>query len=210
MSRIAILGGTGYAGAAIAAEARRRSHLVTPISRSGGGEGGVAGTMYDPALVDSLARDNDVLIIAVRAREADDGQRLLDVLGGIVASCIAHGTRLGVVGGAGSLQVSAGGPRLVDTPGFPAVAKPEALAHAEVLAALRESPPQLDWFSVSPSREYGSYAPGEATGRYVLGGDVLITAADGRSSISGADFAMAFVDEIDVASHHRARFTVGY
>jgi uncharacterized protein len=34
--------------------------------------------------------------------------------------------------------------------------------------------------------------------------------AEGNSSISGADFAIAFVDELEKPVHHRTRFTVGY
>ena len=37
-----------------------------------------------------------------------------------------HGTRLGVVGGAGSLHVTEGGPRVVDLPTFPEAHKGEA------------------------------------------------------------------------------------
>jgi len=35
-------------------------------------------------------------------------------------------------------------------------------------------------------------------------------AGDGTSFISGADYALAFVDEIEQARHHRERFTVAY
>ena len=34
--------------------------------------------------------------------------------------------------------------------------------------------------------------------------------AEGGSEISGADFAQAFVDEIEAPRHRRARFTVAY
>jgi len=34
--------------------------------------------------------------------------------------------------------------------------------------------------------------------------------AEGRSYISGEDFAIAFVDEIESGRHHNRRFTVGY
>ena len=118
--------------------------------------------------------------------------------------------RLLVVGGAGSLQVTEGGPRLVDTPEFPAAFKDEALSHADVLTALRETSDDIDWFYVSPAAGFGSYAPGEATGTYRVGGDVLLTDASGTSFISGADFALAFVDEIEQGRHHRERFTAAY
>jgi uncharacterized protein len=49
-----------------------------------------------------------------------------------------------------------------------------------------------------------------ATGRYRVGGDVLLTDADGNSTISGADYAKAFVDEIEQPAHRRQRFSVAY
>jgi putative NADH-flavin reductase len=52
--------------------------------------------------------------------------------------------------------------------------------------------------------------PGQPTGRYRVGGDVLLTDAAGKSEISGADYALAFVDEIDQPRHHRTRFSVAY
>jgi len=82
------------------------------------------------------------------------------------------------------------------------------LGQADVLAALRETTADVDWFYLSPARTFGSYAPGEATGTYRTGGDVLLADADGNSSISGADYAKAFVDEIEQPKHRRQRFTV--
>lgn len=43
-----------------------------------------------------------------------------------------------------------------------------------------------------------------------LGGDVLLTDENGVSDISGADFAQAFVDEIETPTHTGQRFTVAY
>jgi uncharacterized protein len=39
---------------------------------------------------------------------------------------------------------------------------------------------------------------------------VLVTDANSTSFISGADYALAFVDEIEQARHRRERFTVAY
>ena len=40
--------------------------------------------------------------------------------------------------------------------------------------------------------------------------DALLTAADGKSSISFEDYAIALADEIEKPAHERQRFTVGY
>ncbi|MDF0530291.1 NAD-dependent epimerase, partial [Tsukamurella sp. 8J] len=120
------------------------------------------------------------------------------------------GARLAVVGGAGSLRVgSEDGPRLVDTPSFPDEVKPIALEHDRALDYLRELE-GIDWFYLSPAASYGSFNPGERTGAYRIGGEVLLADADGDSEISGADYAAALVDEIVVPRHRNARFSVAY
>ena len=39
---------------------------------------------------------------------------------------------------------------------------------------------------------------------------MLLTDADDNSTISGADYAKAFVDEIEQPAHRRQRFSVAY
>ena len=210
MASIVIFGGTGYAGSAIGAEAVRRGHSVTAVSPSDSvppeGVTKRRGSLSDAALVDELAAGADVILIATRAA----GGELGEVIPSLTATAARHGTRLGVAGGAGSLQVSEGGPRVVDLPEFPDAHKGEALAHADVLTALQAAPDDVDWFYVSPAASFGAYAPGEATGQYRIGGDILLSDADGNSHISGADYAKAFVDEIEAPVHRRQRFTVAY
>ncbi len=215
MATIAIFGGTGYAGSAIRDEALRRGHTVISVSRSEAELAGTpgfisrAGNLHDHAVVDHMAVEADVLVVATRAAQ-QDGVRLADAVTMLAKAASEHGTRLGFVGGAGSLQVTEGGPRVVDLPAFPDEHKGEALGQADVLAALRETTADVDWFYLSPAASFGAHAPGEATGRYRLGGDVLLADADGNSNISGADYAKAFVDEIEHPEHRRQRFSVAY
>src|SRR3546814_3715312 len=54
---------------------------------------------------------------------------------------------------------------------------------AGVLDVLRASPQALDWFLVSPAIVFGSHAPGEATGHYRVGGDVVLRDDNGVSAI---------------------------
>src|SRR3984957_13352185 len=54
------------------------------------------------------------------------------------------------------------------------------------------------------------FAPGERTGKFRLGKDELLVAADGQSRISTEDLAIALVDELEQPKHSRQRFTVGY
>ena len=215
MATIAIFGGTGYAGSAIRDEALRRGHTVISVSRKEAELAGTpgfisrAGNLHDPALVDHMAVEADVLVVAIRAGQ-QDGVRLADAVTMLAKAAAEHSTRLGFVGGAGSLHVTEGGPRVVDLPTFPDAHKGEALGQADVLVALRETAADVDWFYLSPAASFGAYAPGEATGHYRLGGDVLLADADGNSNISGADYAKAFVDEIEQPEHRRQRFSVAY
>jgi putative NADH-flavin reductase len=224
MATIAIFGGTGYAGSAIREEALKRGHSVIAVSRSGPPADSAQdgphvpggpdvqyqqGDVHDDGLVEALADEADVIVVAIPGREIN-GRKLIDALGSLTTAAAKTGTRLGFVGGAGSLLVREGGPRVVDGPDFPEAHKNEALSHADVLAALRETSDDVDWFYLSPAAGFGSYAPGEPTGAYRVGGDVLVTDANGTSFISGADYALAFVDEIEQARHGRERFTVAY
>lgn len=215
MTTVAIFGGTGYAGGAIAAEAVKRGLEVISISRNADsaqaapGADVRPGNVHDATLVEQVVSETDVIIVSIRHAPAD-GVALIDGLPTLTTSVAKHGKRLGWVGGAASLLVAEGGPRLLDTPEFPAQFKGEAGAAAQVLEALRADVTGADWFFVSPAASFGAYNPGEPRGTYRVGGDILLTDADGKSEISGPDFALAIVDEITSPKHHRTRFTVAY
>ena len=214
MARIVIFGGTGYSGGNIARESVGRGHQVVSYSRNAPSEPleGVeyrTGSMADPAVVDAAAHGADHVVVALKAEEVD-GEPMVERVPPLIEAARRHGARLSFVGGAASSLVAEGGPRLLDTPDFRAEWRPEATAHAAVLEALRRAPEDLDWFYVSPAALYGSFAPGETTGTYRTGGDLLVTKEDGSSEISGTDLAKAYVDEIESRAHPRRRFTVGH
>lgn len=214
MSHLVIFGGTGYAGSHIAGEALRRGHRVTSYSRSQPSQPieGVEyriGSVSDADTVTDAAREADQLVVAVHGADAG-GRPLVESVPHLVRAAVGSGARLSFVGGAGSSLVAPGGPRVVDTPEFNDEWKPEALAHADVLAALRDATSDLRWFYVSPAGLFGSWAPGETTGAYRTGGDLLVAKDDGSSEISGTDFATAYVDEIEQGNHPDQRFTVGH
>jgi hypothetical protein len=214
MARISILGGTGYAGSAIAREAARRGHAVSSYSRRLPGDRidgveYVAGSVLDRSVRARALDGADVVVVALAPR-GDMADQMHPAVAALTEDAAAAGVRLGVVGGAGSLHVAEGGPRLVDTPEFPEAFKPEVLTMAAILEDLKATPESLDWFFVSPGGSFGAHAPGEPTGRYRVGGDVLLTDQNGVSAISGADYALALVDEIETPAHHRTRFTVAY
>ncbi|MFI9604900.1 NAD(P)-dependent oxidoreductase [Streptomyces sp. NPDC004069] len=214
MAVITVFGATGYAGGHISDEALRRGHEVVAVNRSGSAEARpgltpVAGSLEDEALVRDLAAKSDVLVVAVHG-SVDGKPFLLPLVPSLLKAAAEGSARLGVVGGAGSLRVAEGGPLLLDTPEFPDAYKAEAGSHAQVLDALRAADTDVDWFYVSPAAEFGAWVPGERTGTFRLGRDILVSDTEGRSFISGADYAIAFLDEIDKPAHHQARFTVAY
>lgn len=212
MSKIAVFGGNGFAGSAIAKEAASRGHEVTVVARSaqsGTDTNAVQGSVHDNTIVEQITADNDVVVVAIPAREID-GKRLLDAVTPLADAAARNGARIAVVGGAGSLLVAEGGPRVVDTPDFPDAYKGEALAHADVLDALRATDSNVDWFYVSPAAAFGAHTGVAPKGSFQLGGDILLTDAEGNSAIAGEDYAHAFVDEIETPAHRRQRFTVAH
>lgn len=213
---ITIWGGTGYAGSHIAAEAAKRGHAVTVISRKPGetidGVAYATGSILD---AEDRARslNADIVVVAVSPR-GDMAEAMGPAVKQLVAEATAHGTRFAIVGGAGSLLTEPHGPRVVDLPEFPDEYKGEALTLAGILDTLRASDASLNWFFVSPPDVFGSYATVASKGTYRIGGDVRLQALDadgnpvGLAEISGEDFGLAFVDEIERNDHNRERFTV--
>ena len=202
--KIAIAGASGRAGSRITAELARRGHQVTAIARNPdkierlADVTAVKGDVLDQAGLARLWSGHDAAISSVHFT-ASDPDKLIGA---------ARDSKVGrylVVGGAGSLEV-APGVRLVTTPGFPAQYKAEAEKGAAFLDLLRLQK-DLNWTFLSPS---ALFIEGERTGKFRLGTDQLLTASDGKSSISFEDFAVALADEIERPAHPRARFTVGY
>ena len=204
MSKIAIIGATGRAGSQLLEEALRRGHSVTAIARDPAklqGRAGVAPVALDikdgAALAKALA-GHDVGLSAAHF-SGIPAQTLLD------PAKQAGVQRVLVVGGAGSLLLPDDS-RVIDSPDFPEAYKAEASAGAAYLDALKQEK-ELDWTFLSPSAEF---VEGPRTGSYKLGKDHLLIAADGKSWITFADYAIALLDEVEQPKHSRQRFTVGY
>jgi len=202
--KIAVIGASGNAGSRITAELARRGHSVTAIARHPekiAAQANVTptrGDVMDQAGLARLLAGHDAAISSVHFLASDPAK----LIGAARESKVG---RYLVVGGAGSLEV-APGVRLVTTPGFPVVYKAEAEKGAAFLDLLRAET-ELNWTFLSPS---ALFVAGERTGKFRLGTDQLLTAADGKSSISFEDFAVALADEIERPAHIRQRFTVGY
>jgi uncharacterized protein len=201
---IAVIGATGRAGTGIVAELLRRGHRVTGIVRNPEtlprherltplfGDAGDAKSLV------SLIAGHDAVVTAMRYLGIDQAAL-------IAAVKEAGVTRLLVVGGAGSL-ITPSGQQFGDTGQLLPAVQAASNAARDFLTKLRAET-VLDWTYLSPSAQL---VPGERTGKFRLGDDHLLVAADGTSSISIEDFAIAMVDEIETPRHSRRRFTVGY
>lgn len=196
--RIVLYGATGMVGSALAAEALRRGHDLTAVSRRGTeveGAVAVAAEIADTERLLELAQDADAVVLSVPPdRTGGSAEPMVEAHRQLIA--VRPTARLVVVGGAGSLKVGDG--LLLDSPSFPAAARPEAEAFTTILGDYQASE-GLDWTFVSPSPVI---APGEATG-YVLGDE-----EPAGDHVSTADFAAAILDELEQPAHTNRRFTV--
>lgn len=214
MARITVVGGTGYSGAAVVAEASRRGHDVRAVSRTAPAEpvNGVTyetGSVLDPDVRRSGVEGADVVFVALSPRGDMQG-RVEGVVDDYVRLADEAAVRLGVLGGASSLLVAEDGERVLEASPPPPEVRGEVLTGVALLEALQQAPASLDWFYLSPPLEYGAWSPAPTTGSYRTSGDVLLTGADGRSTISAADLAVAVVDEVERPQHARRRFHVAH
>ena len=215
MSRITVIGGTGYAGSAIVAEAAARGHQVTALSRSRPdaptpGVTYVQGDATDDATLSGVIEGADVVVGALAPRGELAGS-FRDVYGAIARLADAAGVPLYVVGGYSSLRPAPGADRFVtDLSHIPAALHHEIRTGAAlVMEDLPATAATLHWVFVSPALRFGAHMPGERLGRYRLGDDVAVEPEDG-GAISAADYALGLVDLIEKGDHHRAQVNLGH
>jgi len=213
---IALIGATGFVGAAVLSTLLQRGHQVTALVRDPSklaprpGLTVAVADAYDADAVAAAVRGHDAVVSAFNPGWNDSALYDNFMRG---SAAIERGVELGgvrrllVVGGAGSLFV-APGVQLVDTPAFldhvPPNIVPGAQAARDALTALRANT-ALDWTFLSPPAMLGQ---GDATGGYRVGGEDLLMDGDTPAGIAVADLARAIVDEIEQPRHLRARFTV--
>ncbi|KAL9558585.1 hypothetical protein PS6_001227 [Mucor atramentarius] len=197
--KVAIIGASGKAGQAILKESLSRGLQVTAIVRN------KSKITQDVNIIEKEVQDltqDDVkqFDVIANAFGSPPGKFLIDLMKGL------SNTRLIVVGGAASLYVDDElKTRLVDTEKFPEQYLALATAQGQNLIDLRAST-DVNWTFVSPASYFNPN--GARTGKYQTTKDRLIFNSQGKSYVSYADFAVAFVDEIENPQHVNSRFGV--
>ncbi|MGQ5718110.1 NAD(P)-dependent oxidoreductase [Pseudochrobactrum asaccharolyticum] len=213
MSKIAIIGASGYVGTALLNEAVKRGHQVSALVRHPekiAANANVAVVKADVLDTDGLAallKGHDLVISAYNPGWQEADIRNIHIKGSksITEAVKKAGIkRLIAVGGAGSLEIN--GQQLVDSPEFPAEYKEGALGARQALNDLKAEN-ALDWSFVSPAI---LLVPGEATGTFRLGKDSPVFDDKGESKITVGDLAVAILDEAEQGKHIRQRFTAAY
>lgn len=205
--KIAVVCANGKAGKLITNEAVNRGFDVTAVVRSENKTNAkkvILKDLFD--LTKEDLKDFDVVVDAFGAwtpetlpLHSTSLKHLCDILSGT-------NTRLVIVGGAGSLYVNPEHTMTVmETPDFPDVFKPLASNMGKALKELRQRN-DVKWTYISPAGDF--QADGARTGKYILGGEELTLNSKGESVISYADYAIAFVDEIEKGNHIRQRISV--
>lgn len=212
--KLAVVGGTGTIGQRVVNEALSRGHHVTVIARDPSRLAQsherltvVAGDALDLAPQTLAGMDAVVSAVGTGRTPGADGSIYLRTAESLVTTLRRLGEaapRLIVVGGVGSLALP-DGTLLLER--VPENRRPEHLGQKAALDFYR-GVDDVRWTYVSPP---AAIAPGERTGRYRTGGDMLLLDPEGKpGSISMEDYAVALIDEAEGARHVGRRFTVAH
>lgn len=216
MKNVVLIGASGFVGTAILEELLNRGYCVTAVVRNpekvtirNANLSVVKADVSDVNTLAAVCKGKDAVISAYNPGWAnpDIYEETLKNYPLILEAVRKSGVkRLLCVGGAGTL-FCAPGIRVVDSGAIPAEIMGGAKSLGEFYLNTLCNEKEIDWVFFSPA---GSLEPGKRTGKFRLGKDDLIVDKTGKSHISVGDYALAMVDELEQANHHRERFTIGY
>lgn len=208
--KVAIIGASGFIGAALLDEALNRGHEVTAIVRhpekikvSNPKLTVKKGDTTSEAELADVLKGNEAVIVSYKTDDTTESVKATNALIDAVRKLGIK--RVLLVSGAASLEV-APGKLLIDTPEFPAEWKNLAIATKEALEVVKQAN-DLDWTALSPAM---MIEPGPRTGKFRLGTNQVVFNEKGESKISNADYAVALIDELEKPQHIRQRFTLAY
>lgn len=216
MTKVAIIGASGFVGSNLVKEATNRGLEVTAIARNVEkiNAENISKVAVDVNQVNELSealKGHDVVISAFNAGWTNPNLYNDFIKGSESiqqAAKQAGVQRMIVVGGAGSLYANEK-EQLVDSPDFPADIKPGATAARDYLNILKEEK-ELDWVFFSPAIEMHPGVTIGRTGKYRLGKDQPVFDENMVSKLSPEDVAVVLIDEIEKPKHHKERFTAAY
>ena len=197
--RIVVLGATGMAGAAVVAEALRRGHDVTAVSRQHRSQtaGRLTSRLLDVTDVDGVAdvlKDCDAAVVALRPPAGHESD-LVRLTTAVLDAASRSRTPLLIIGGAAPLSSPTDPSTLaIDDPTIvPPAWRDVAQASLDQFRVCQAHSYE-GWVYLSPPAIFG---PGDVTGAYRRGTTTLLRDAHGASRISPEDLALAVVDELE-------------
>ena len=202
---IVIYGATGEVGSEAVREALDRGHNVFAVSRNPASIAlrhpnltAVKGDLLDKASIAEISAGKDVALQFIAA------ENLVDVLFRMGSDA----PRLLHVGGSGSLEVE---PGVLFAEKLPKILLPKDL-EVEILGQILalefyRKVDDVNWTYVTPPKNLTN---GPRTGVFRIGGDQALEDEHGRCRLSRADFAVALIDEAELAKHPRERISVAY
>lgn len=216
MKNVALIGASGFVGTAILNELLSRGHQMTAIVRNAAKVTAkselldvVEADVTDTERLMKLFEGKDAVISAynpgwTNPNIYEDTKKNYPMI--LEAAKKAGVKRILIVGGAGTL-FCAPGLRVVDSGAIPAEIMGGVKSLGEFYLDTLMNEDKIDWTFFSPAGELTNTG---RTGKFRLGKDDLIVDANGKSSISVEDYAIAMVDELEQENHHKERFTIGY
>lgn len=216
MSKVAVIGATGFVGKQVVNELSNRGYSVNAIARDSSkveAKDNVIATSADVNNVEELAKvleGSDAVINTFNAGWTNPNlyDDFLNGSRNIEKAVEKSGVkRFITVGGAGSLFID--GQQLVDGPDFPADIKPGAIAARDYLNEIKKNE-TLDWTFFSPAIEMHQGTAGIRKGTYRTALENPVFNEEGRSIISVEDVAVALVDELEQNKFVKQRFTAAY
>nr|WP_199157879.1 NAD(P)H-binding protein [Pedobacter sp. ASV2] len=215
--KVALIGASGFVGAAILKELLNRGNEVIAIARDVDKIEAESDKLIkkqvdvlDTAKLAEAVKGSDAVVSAFNAGWTNPNLYADTVAG---AEAIQKGVKAaGVkryifIGGAGTLQID--GKQIVDGPDFPEAYKPGATAVRDYFNTLKNEK-ELDWLFFSPAIEMHQGITVGRTGKYRLGKTSPVFNEEGRSILSVEDLAIVIVDELENNAHHQEQFTAAY
>jgi putative NADH-flavin reductase len=219
--RIVIYGASGRVGSRIVNEALNRGHYVTAVTRdlshiteTRDRLTVVEGDVLDPESVYATVAGYDVVISAIGGSNPDSDDPMLSIPRLAAESLVMALRRLGeraprlilVGGGSSTLDESPGVPFVDPSDPLTGPRAARVLGHRKALDLLRTTT-DIKWTFLSPALEM---RPGVRTGHFRVGDGIVIRDAEGQSTISMEDYAVAMIDEVENPQHINQRFNVAY